>query len=416
MARSVSLYIHIPFCKSKCAYCDFFSQPCNTKTDDSIIPDSYIDALCIEAKFYAKNYGITSWKTVYIGGGTPSLMTPSQLRHLIPGIKNAVPLAENAEVTIEMNPDDITEELLEAAKESGVNRLSVGIQSLSDKVLKACGRRCTRKTSLEALNLIHKNWQGKFSADLISALPFDDKNQLQKSIEEIIGFNPDHISLYSLTLEEKTPLGKAVFEGKIHYDFEKADELWLFGRNLLEKNGYKQYEVSNFAKPGFESEHNKTYWHLEDYIGLGAGAAGTVYSDCSAPQEASSGIRWNNSHDINSYIDFWNSHRFLETDRDNISAEQKIPAEIETLDLKTQEFEYLMMGFRLLEGINESKYRLRFGKNLKSRLGADKDSGLFNQWQKNGLAHSYTKNGDIYYGLTKKGILLFNQFLENLIL
>ncbi len=410
MARSVSLYIHIPVCKSKCAYCDFFSQPCSKNTDGKIIPDSYITALCIEAEFYAKKYDITSWKTVYIGGGTPSLLTPEQLLSLMQGLQKAAPFAKNAEVTIEMNPDDITEELLSAAKDGGINRLSVGIQSLSDEVLKACGRRCTRKTSLQALNLIHKNWKGRFSCDLISALPLDSRNQLIQSIQEVISFNPDHISLYSLTLEEETPLGKDVFNGKIPYDYEKADEYWIAGRDYLEQNGYKQYEVSNFAKPGFESEHNKTYWHLEDYIGLGAGAAGTVYSDCSAPQEASSGIRWNNSHDINSYIDFWNSQKFLETDMYNI------PAEIETLNFKTQEFEYLMMGFRLLEGINESKYRLRFGKNLKSRLGADKDSGLFNQWQKKGLAHSYTKNGDIYYGLTKKGILLLNQFLEDLIL
>ena len=266
--NSVSLYIHIPFCKKKCSYCDFFSSPCSLQKDKKYVPDSYLTALCIQAESYAKIFNVESWKTIYIGGGTPSLLTAEQLEFLLGGIKKAAVFADECEVTMEMNPDDISESLLAAAKKSGVTRISVGIQSLSDEVLKAVDRRCSRQTSLTALELLHKKWQGGFSADLISGLPLDSREQLEKTICELLSFEPDHISLYSLTLEEETPLGRAVFSGNLEYDYETADDCWLAGRNLLEKNGYRQYEVSNFAKPGFESIHNKTYWKLENYIGL----------------------------------------------------------------------------------------------------------------------------------------------------
>lgn len=417
-AHSVSLYVHIPFCKKKCAYCDFFSVPCasslqkNQKKSTSafsqsiIIPDFYIRALCNEALFYAQKYNIDSWKTIYVGGGTPSLLQPFQLVDLISGLKDVRPFAQNCEITVEMNPDDITEELLAGAKQCGVNRISVGIQSLSDEVLKACGRRCTRKTSLSALNLIAEKWKGNFSVDLISALPFDDQIQFKKTLSEVAGFNPQHISLYSLTLEEETPLGKAVFSGKIPYDYEKAEKLWIFGRNFLEKNGYKQYEVSNFAKSGFESVHNKTYWHLEDYIGIGAGATGTVYSPDFQKMELP-GIRWTNTTDIDLYIEFWNGKDTMQTTFGRVQS-------IERLDFETQEFEFLMMGFRLLQGISGKRYFERFGKDLKSRLGTVNETGVFAEWQKKGLAKIVKKGDDEFYSLSADGLMLLNQFLCSL--
>jgi len=171
------------------------------------------------------------------------------------------------------------------------------------------------------------------------------------------------------------------------------------GRDYLESKGYRQYEVSNFSKPGFECVHNKTYWHLQDYIGVGAGASGTVYA-C--------GMRWTNLCDINRYIDFWSANS-AETAK---SAENDIPRTLEVLDYNTQEFEFLMMGLRLLDGISASDYQLRFKKDLKERLNK---KGLFDEWQKKGLAKiKHTADGD-YYSLTSDGILVLNCFLECLL-
>ena len=425
--NSVSLYIHIPFCKKKCSYCDFFSSPCSLQKDKKYVPDSYLTALCIQAESYAKIFNVESWKTIYIGGGTPSLLTAEQLEFLLGGIKKAAVFADECEVTMEMNPDDISESLLAAAKKSGVTRISVGIQSLSDEVLKAVDRRCSRQTSLTALELLHKKWQGGFSADLISGLPLDSREQLEKTICELLSFEPDHISLYSLTLEEETPLGRAVFSGNLEYDYETADDCWLAGRNLLEKNGYRQYEVSNFAKPGFESMHNKTYWKLENYIGLGAGGTGTIYS-CFSEQKSrnfqndfsfcmKNAVRWTGTQNLKEFTSFWNDlPAFSEVLKDlSLPCEKTVqPASVEFLDRKTQEFEFLMMGFRLLEGVCADEYAVRFGKSLAERLGAG-CGGLFDSWNERGLAVRIYRNGQEFFALTADGILLLNQFLQELL-
>ena len=427
--NSVSLYIHIPFCKKKCSYCDFFSRPCTLQEDEKYVPDSYLSALCIQAEYYAKAFNIESWKTIYIGGGTPSLLTAGQLEFLLEGMKKAAVFAKDCEVTVEMNPDDISESLLFSARKSGVTRISVGIQSLSDKVLKSAGRRCSRQTSLAALELLHEKWNGSFSADLISGLPHDDRKQLENTVGELLAFEPDHISLYSLTLEEETPLGRAVFSGNLEYDYESADDCWLTGRNLLEKNGYRQYEVSNFAKPGFESEHNKTYWHLENYIGLGAGATGTIYPyfpeqkfrnfQTDFPFCMKNAVRWTGSQNLQEFTAFWNDlPDFSDVLKDFTFPDSKIktvqPVSIEFLDKKTQEFEFLMMGFRLLEGVSAAGYEARFGKSLANRLGAG-CGGFFDEWKDRGLARCSCRNGHEFFSLTAGGILLLNQFLQNLL-
>lgn len=367
------------------------------------VPDSYIAALQSEALFYAKKYAVHSWKTVYVGGGTPSLLTPEQILRLFKGIAMAAPFASGAEVTVEMNPDDITPQLLCAAETAGVNRLSVGIQSLNNAVLLEISRRCTRKTSLSALEIIQKNWNHSFSADIISGLPEASSEYFVETLQTLVSFNPDHISLYALTLEEETPLGSQILSGKKFYDYDAADAQWVSGRNYLKSRGYGQYEVSNFSKPGFESVHNKTYWHLENYIGIGAGASGSVYSELGKDKN---GIRWTNSKDISLYIDFWKKNCLTE--------DVNLPRITEVLSPKTQEFEFLMMGLRLLEGVSSSEYAKRFKKSLAERLG-DIPGGLFDSWQKKNLACCYEKPSGKYYALTEPGILFLNSFLESLL-
>lgn len=400
MDESVSLYIHIPFCKKKCAYCDFFSKPCADKK----IPDSFISAVLRETKFYARKYLVSSWKTIYIGGGTPSLLSPKQLAALLSGVRSMAPFADDAEITVEMNPDDITDALLRAADENGVNRLSVGVQSLDDAVLKAVDRRCTRETTVSALNLISRKWRHRFSVDLISGLPSSTDSSFLETLSEVVRFNPDHISLYALTLEKGTPLGNEILAEKKPYDYDAADKQWMLGRDFLVSSGYNHYEVSNFSKPGFESAHNKTYWHLEDYIGVGAGASGTVYSDA---RGKNNGIRWTNTVNVPLYMQYWND--LSKTDLRNL------PRDEEILSLETQRFEFLMMGFRLLEGVSLEEYKNRFGKDLGQVLGDSPSSGLFFDWSKMGRMRKYKGPNGFCYAFTESGLLFLNPFLESIL-
>lgn len=394
-----SLYIHIPFCRKKCDYCDFFSiSTFCYKKDFDLLVERYIDAVIKETEFYVRKYEIQFWNTIYIGGGTPSQIPSKLLKKLVESIVSLVPCKnDNAEITIEMNPDDVTEELIKVVNSCGVTRISMGIQAVDDKVLRIVNRNCSVDSIYSALKILKRMWKGSLSVDFIAGLP----NHTYKSFENqflILDEYPiDHVSLYTLTVESGTPLYKNIERGKIKWSQEKADKLWIKGRNLLKKYGYNQYEVSNFSKPGFESRHNCIYWNLENYIGVGAGASSSIYGI--------NAIRWTNDLSINTYMEFWLSK--------TIENNCKIPAEIEYLDIKTQEFEYLMMGFRKMEGVSSLKYKQRFGVSLEDRLGVEK--GLFYSWEQKKLAKKIYSSGDISYSLNERGIMLLNLFLESLL-
>ena len=386
--KDISLYVHIPFCRRKCAYCDFFSVPCKQS-----ISDEYISALLFEIDALKQLHEISSFRTAYIGGGTPSLLSAEQLSRLCESImKKSEKQIE--EFTIEMNPDDVTKEKLDAVRSFGVNRLSLGIQSLNANALKAVSRRCSRETTLNALNLVKKEWSGRLSLDAIAGLPAQNREEFLKSLSEILDFGSEHISLYSLMIEDGTPLERAISGGRLQYDEDETDEQWLLGREMLSERGYNQYEVSNFSKPGAMSLHNSVYWHLKDYLGAGSGAAGSIFGK--------NGIRWQNSADIEKYTRFW-----LSQGKKNV---EDFPRETELLSEETQETEFLMMGFRLLDGISENEYKARFGKDLSERLG-EKD-GVFSKWLSRGDAKIRKDGGDRFFSLSKSGILFLNTFLE----
>jgi oxygen-independent coproporphyrinogen-3 oxidase len=392
LENNCSLYVHIPFCLNKCDYCDFFSVPCRSAAD------GYVDAVIKEADYYRHEYGITAWKTVYIGGGTPSMLSPAELLRLLAALN---PREKDCEVTVEINPDDCTSMLLDSLEQSGVARLSVGIQALDDKPLKAVHRRCSRTTIIKALELISKEWKGRLSCDIIAGLPCQTHDSFMEGLKELTAYPVEHVSLYTLTVEEETPLAKRISDGTVSWSSDCADSLWIEGRNFLEKKGFMQYEVSNFAKQGAESAHNLTYWNLRNYIGCGAGASGTIYGVRKETGGCTEGMRWTNTKDIARYCAFWNN------------GGKEILRDVEILDEATQEFEYIMMGFRTRKGISEAEFRCRFGKSAGQRIGAD--SGVFSSWKKKRLAESREeKNGDTYYALTKKGILLLNMFLEEI--
>lgn len=402
--KAVSLYIHIPFCKKKCDYCDFFSvSESARKGKPNDLTDSYISALLNEAAFYVEKYGITAWKTLYLGGGTPSLLSERQVATLLQGIRSVCPLLPDAEVTMEMNPENVSESFLRVCSENGVNRISMGIQALDDKALVAVHRGCSVQSAQEALTIVEKFWAGNVSVDFIAGLPSQTYSSFRNQFTEIFAIkNIRHISLYTLTIEENTVLGKKIDSGEINWSYEKADKMWLLGRSILEKHGFKQYEISNFAVPGFESRHNASYWRLQNYIGIGAGATGTWYgdSDGSLLQE---GFRWTNTRSVIEYENYW-----LSADK----IEKNIPRNVEILSYDTMMFEFLMLGFRLLKGVSDSEFKARFGESLKKRIGVE--DGVFSDWKKNRLATVQKNNGFNSYSLNRRGILLLNRFLESI--
>lgn len=342
--NSAGLYVHIPFCTKKCAYCDFFSIP---KT--SAVEDRYVECLLNEASFYAQRLGIESWKTIYIGGGTPSLLSARQISCLLKGLLSSCVKtgAQPEEVTMEMNPESVTAEKLFSAQDGGVTRLSLGIQSLNDAPLREAGRNCSARQAEEALELVREAWSGQLSLDAIAGLPGQSGSEFCRSLEKMLSFAPDHFSLYTLTVEEGTPLSRSIRSGTVSFSGDEADSQWLLGRDILSENGFFQYEVSNFCRNGKKSIHNSRYWSQKDYVGIGSGATGTVYGRKS--------LRWTNCADICAYEQFWSGKKGGAG-----VLEAEIPRETEEIGLADREFEFLMTGLRTAEGVSAEEYQELF--------------------------------------------------------
>lgn len=404
MPVSKSLYVHIPFCRSKCAYCDFFSQG-----KSGGIEDDYLDALLNEISFHKYTYGTGSFRTVYIGGGTPSLLSPAQLSKILQA--TCLPSAPPEEVTVEMNPESLSEGLLEAFSSCRAKRrrLSLGIQSMNEKALASVGRGCSPDAARKALCLVKGCWRHELCLDLIAGLPCQTEDEFTRSLKECLSYEPDHLSLYSLTVEEGTPLYRSINRGETDWDEDEADRQWLSGKELLEHAGYEQYEVSNFCKDGHKSRHNLAYWRQEDYIGAGSGATGSIYSF-----SGQAGLRWTNTQDIRAYTDFWKSGSAVNA--------MMIPRETESLPLETEEYEFLMMGLRSTEGVSSVEYRRRFSAvepwrgELAARLGVD--GGAWERFSSlEGIAEGcgcILETDDTRYNFTGKALSFLNSFLRHL--
>lgn len=365
-----SLYIHIPFCNSKCSYCDFFSV-----TDHSLMA-SVLDKTMDQTARYIDYFGIKHIPTVYIGGGTPTSLPLPILEKLLKFIGN-FPSEEEAEYTIEANPETLSSDLLSLLSDSCINRLSLGIQSFSDTTLETLGRHCNAKTALKALELVKQRWNGRLSLDLISSVPHQTVSDSIADIDTAISFEPDHISLYALTLEDGTPLAK-----RYGSDLDAIDDnVWILAADHLEISGYRRYEVSNFALPGHQSKHNTRYWKLLPYIGTGAGGVSTLH-------DGEGGLyRIANVPDLEHYI---------------ASDGLLCGAECEEIRGKSYIFEYLMMGFRMISGIAKADFRATFGREITKVIPE-----TLAEWKNRGLAVE-TENA---VALNKQGLLLLNQFL-----
>src|SRR6266852_5960653 len=341
MTDSLALYIHFPFCLSICPYCDFDRQATGF---DRI--DVYLAAVEKELGRYADRGERVH--SIVFGGGTPSLMTPTQVEHVLTTVKATFAVLDDAEVTLECNPGDADLEKLLGFKAAGVNRLRFGIQSLDDDVLKLLGRRHGSAEARQAAVWAHEaDFANGFNLDFMFGLPGQSLELWKTTLDGAIELAPDHLSCYLLTVDERVPMGRDVARGKLVLPVDDdLAEMYTTTRQRLAKAGYQQYEISNWAQPDRASRHNLTYWRDEPWIGVGAGAASSY-----------GGRRWKNSPVLERYIES------IERDGRAACVEDEQP------DRATAMLDFITLGLRLREGIFFSGFLARFGVDLMTTIG-----------------------------------------------
>lgn len=343
--KQIGLYIHIPFCKQKCSYCDF----CSYANKESFIK-RYIQCVLKEIIEVGNNNKIDfengkddlfSVKTIYIGGGTPSLIESKYIVQIMEEIKSNFELDENAEITIEVNPGTVTLEKLEDYNKVGINRLSIGLQSTHEHLLKEIGRIHTYLDFLDTFRFAREAGFENINVDLMIGLPNQTLAEVQDSIEEIVSMEPEHISVYSLILEEGTPLFKKVEEGLELPDEELERKMYWNVKRILEANGYNHYEISNFAKQGYESKHNLDCWNQKEYIGFGIAA-----------HSYTNGIRYSNIENLEQYIKNYEEDK---TEENLVFHEKQ--------DMEAMQKEYMLLGLRKIDGVSIQEFKIKFVAN-----------------------------------------------------
>ena len=350
-----SVYVHIPFCIRRCSYCDFNT----TVGTESAIP-AYIDALCKEIQSLAASTDkVIPVHTLYFGGGTPSLLLPSEIERILKAVDDYYDLSQNQEISLEANPGTLAKTNLTQLKTLGVNRLSLGMQSANPEELVLLGRRHSVHDSIQAINWARQAEYKNLSLDLIFGLPGQFITTWEKTINLALGLDPNHFSIYGLSIEDRTPMKDWVSHGLIaNPDQDLAADMYELACDLLENEGYKQYEISNWSKPQFECHHNLQYWRNLPYLGFGAGAHGYV-----------PGFRTINVESLGRYI-----QRFGSRDKLPVTGFPSTPAtkELVPIDRDIEMRETLMMGLRLTrEGVSENQFQLRFGQSLRDRFGLE---------------------------------------------
>ena len=343
--KQIGLYIHIPFCKQKCSYCDF----CSYAEKQNLI-SKYIKCLLQEIKEVGINNradfengkdDLFSIKTIYIGGGTPSLIESKYIVQIMEEIKSNFELDENAEITIEVNPGTVTLEKLEDYNKAGINRLSIGLQSTHEHLLKEIGRIHTYLDFLDTYRFAREAGFENINVDLMIGLPNQTLAEVQDSIEEIVSMEPEHISVYSLILEEITPLFKKVEDGLELPDEELERKMYWTVKQTLEANGYNHYEISNFAKQNYESKHNLDCWSQKEYIGFGVAA-----------HSYTNGIRYSNIENLEQYIKNYEEDK---TEENLIFHEKQ--------DMEAMQKEYMLLGLRKIDGVSIQEFKIKFVAN-----------------------------------------------------
>lgn len=348
MQNPLQLYIHIPFCVRKCGYCDFLSFPA-----DDVARETYVCALIREIRAAGAVYGARPVTSVYIGGGTPTLLSSGQIKRLGTGLAESFKCrAEDIEFSAECNPKTADEEKLRALRGIGVNRLSIGLQSMNNKELKALGRIHTAGDFLKTYELARAAGFDNINIDLMQAVPYQTLPGWKRTLNAVLKLRPEHISAYSLIIEEGTPFYEAKenmrLPGLPSEDEER--EIYYATKNILEADGYRRYEISNYSLPGFECRHNTGYWRRHEYLGLGLGASSLI-----------AGTRWRNTPDMKDYLNILKNEAepfaALRTDAEKLTSE----AEME---------EFMFLGLRLTDGISKREFSETFGCSFESVYAA----------------------------------------------
>ena len=331
--QEIGIYVHIPFCKKKCDYCDFISY-CGK---DSIIP-KYIEAVKKEIELQKIKPQIT---TIYIGGGTPSYIDSKYIKEIMAEIKKKN-VVENAEITIEVNPGTVTKEKLEDYISCGINRISIGLQSTQDNLLQEIGRIHNFEQFLETYNLAKNVGFKNINVDLMLGLPNQRIKDLKESLEKIIKLKPKHISVYSLIVEDNTPIAKKIELHELELPDEELERnMYWYVKNTLELNGYIHYEISNFAKKGYESKHNMNCWRQKEYLGIGVAA--------------------HSYRDITRYSNTINLEEYIRNVKSGNLERNRIIHEIQKEDDTKKEF--MLLSLRTIGGVKISDFKNKFGDN-----------------------------------------------------
>lgn len=332
--KTLGLYIHIPFCMRKCLYCDFVSFT----GKENLIPQ-YIDALLNEAAFYKKKFSGYLIDTVYLGGGTPSMLPEGEVERLINGLHQYFHIKPDAQTTLEANPGTVTTKKLAEYKKCGVNRLSVGMQTDDDTLLQTLGRIHSHEQFLMAFYMSREAGFEEISIDLMFGLPGQTLGSFQNTLQNSIKFNPEHISVYALKVEKGTPFFKT-YGDKIIVNEETERKMYHAAVRLLKKAGFKQYETSNFAKKGYESRHNLKYWRACETLGLGVAAHSYII-------ENNIPFRSQNTENIEEYFNRIGGHTLPIAEKNSIGFNEQI-------------MEYIMLHLRMNEGIIFEDFNIRF--------------------------------------------------------
>ena len=368
--KDLSLYIHIPFCMSKCSYCDFLSFA----NKDGKIED-YINALITELKLYKERLSDYQIKTIFIGGGTPSNIDAVYIKKILKYINENYNVKNLEEVSIETNPGTLNKEKIKTYIESGINRVSMGVQSLNNDILKSIGRIHSDKDFYESFKLLREMGIGNINVDLMFGLPNQNMDDIIYSLDKMTDLGVEHISYYGLILEEGTPLYNLYEKGHIVLPTEEKERAMYHKIiRILKNKGYNHYEISNFSLSGYECCHNLTYWNINPYLGIGLNSHSNM-----------DGLRFSNTIDLEEYIE--------------LLTKEKLPIiNQEYIDEDTEIEEFCIMALRKIEGIDKSEFKRRFNREIEDMYSREIDKHV-----KNGLI----KNND-NISLTSKGLDLSN--------
>ena len=390
LAEGIALYVHIPFCKTKCPYCDF-----NTYQGIEGLIGPYMEALALEIQAWGVALGHPRVNTVFFGGGTPSYVPAEQIDHVLHTIADAFEVVPGVEITLEANPGDLDGLALARLLEMGVNRLSIGVQSLDDSLLKMLGRRHTGAEALEAYRVARRAGFQSVNLDLMYGLPRQTLGQWKDTLDMVLTLTPPHLSLYCLTLEEGTPLQRWVHEGNVPQpDPDLAADMYTIAQEALERAGYHHYEISNWALPGLEGRHNIAYWLNRPYLGVGPGAHSSLdghrFWDVASPRLYIQRVHsWVNGG-VGSVATL---------DRDVLQGIGPVDG-VEAIGPGLEMAETMMLGLRLLDGLSIRDFQARFSSDPLALYGPEiRDLGEL------GLL----ERADGLLRLTKRGCLLANQ-------